>query len=104
MNVLDEITTDLASRVLPDGRTWLDVATEACRVEGVRLRDSVLGSRLRPNAHARHRAWAELYRDASTCYSYHQIADAWDVDHTTVMAGVRSHEERHPPQRKRRAA
>ncbi len=73
--------------------TWLDVAREAARIEGVNVLDVLSPRRPASVVRARHRAWFRL-REAG--YSFPEIARGWGVDHTTVIAGCAAHRARHP--------
>ncbi len=74
----------LARRPLPGqpGRTWLNLVEEVALRYGVTPVDMVRRRRYRSVSRARHEAWIAL-RELG--YSYHEVARAWDVDHTTVM-------------------
>lgn len=67
--------------------SWLDLAKQVAMEHGVPL-DRMLGrGRHKRTALARHVFWGAL-RGAG--YSYPEIARGYGVDHTTVMAGVKS--------------
>lgn len=81
----------LRELTLFDGRTWLDVVTESVATEGADLDHVLAGARHKSSARARHRAWAVIR--SKTSASLHEIAKAFGVDHTTVLDGIRKHEQ-----------
>lgn len=90
---LESVLEELEQRTLPNSdRTWLDVAAEAARAEGVLLREVVDHARHPRVVAARHRTWHRLRELAGA--SFPQLARAFRFDHSTVMHGVRMHEQR----------
>ncbi len=84
-----DFSSELASRSLPDGRTWLDVATEACRAAGADLVGFLRGPKGgggRATICARHLTWYALAEGAR--YSYTEIARVWGADASTVRSAI----------------
>jgi hypothetical protein len=98
--VRDELLTPDARAVarrlerlfLPDDRSWLELAGECARTEGVRLEDVLTVSRTKAVSRARQRTWHEL--KALTTASSVEIAEAFGRHHATVLDGIRAHAER----------
>lgn len=73
---------------------WLEVrdvrraAEKVCRDHHVTLRDILGKSRASHVVRARHAVWA-LCRGDGYGWSYPSIAEAFGVDHTTVMAALK---------------
>ncbi len=64
---------------------------------GISAREMLSESRRFPIAHARHYAmWIirSMTRNGEPCYSLEEIGRAFGRDHTTVIHGVRKHQER----------
>ncbi len=88
------LAESLATRLLPDDTTWLDIAFSAARAEGIPLDVMLTRSRAQGPARARQRAWYALRHHPLVKLSLPDIATTWGYDHTTVMAGINSHAAR----------
>lgn len=86
MTRIQTITAALESRGL------LDMAISVAKAHGVTVAEMLSRSRLQPVAQARHYLLSEL---RSKGYSYPYIAQLVDLNHKTVMEGVRKVTRQH---------
>jgi len=76
-------------RRLAGDQTWFDITQKATESEGANLLDVLDGKKTSAVCCARHRAWYEIRK--LTSVSFPELGTAFDVRHTTVLGGVRSH-------------
>jgi hypothetical protein len=70
-------------------RDLLEFVRDVCIRFGAALVDVMSRDRHMSIARARHECWTALRDHSERSFSYPDIARMWDVDHTTVMAGVK---------------
>lgn len=71
-------------------RGLLDEMRAVCKRNAVTIDEAASRRRTKNVARARHEFWWHLRSRSGSTFSYPEIAGLFGVDHTTVMAGVRS--------------
>ena len=93
---VEGITEQFRRRVMADGRSWWDLTVEVAAEHGVSPFEVTSDSRIAPIPMARFHVWSAIFR-CGLGYSLSYIGNAWGVDHTTVMAGIRVWERTKKP-------